>query len=90
MSHKEEMNYILDFAKGIDFGYEGSSRQLRSLWTAYCLHNNIDVDSNEYDVGIAKIWDVVYENETNCWVDNDEEFIVGYDEFDSYMSDEII
>lgn len=34
-------------------------RQLLSLWTAYCLHNDLSPDTEEYDRGIRQIWDII-------------------------------
>lgn len=67
----EELHYLLRFAKEADFSEEISCLQLKALWTAYCLHKNLDVDTIAYDKKCKKIWDAIRETEpdTAHWSD---------------------
>ena len=49
MDKKEEMAYIVAFAVEAFLDSEIDCNQLRALWTAYCLHHHLDVDTMEYD-----------------------------------------
>lgn len=85
-----ELEFICEFAKQSDLEVELAQRQLRSLWTAYCFHKNIDCDTRRYDEDLAAVWDAVYENSTQPWKDNDEEMAVGFDQFDNFMCEEVV
>lgn len=58
-----EFAYILDFAKTTDFYYEVTRDQLRSLWTAYCIHCKYECDTYSYDTQLSQIWDVISKRE---------------------------
>ncbi|WP_289026717.1 hypothetical protein [uncultured Flavonifractor sp.] len=50
VAEQEEFHYLLKFAAGADFNAGGlAERQLRALWTAYCFHESLDVDTAGYD-----------------------------------------
>lgn len=85
----EEFEFILDFVKDGDFGFSVCCRQLRSLWTAYCLHNNMECDTRCYDNDIRDIYNVLGKNTSCPWRDDDEEGIVGFELFDMYMGEEL-
>lgn len=51
-----EFGYMKAFIVEGDFMDENYRSQLRALWTAYCLHHNIDVDTAEYDHDLALLW----------------------------------
>ena len=75
-----EFDYLCEFAKEADFGCEAlPAEQLRALWTAYCFHTNLDIDTFECDTALRKVWNVLKDKESCCW-DN-------FDEFDHYMAD---
>lgn len=85
----EEFGFILDFAKEMYFEFRAARQQLRSLWTAYCLHNDMECDTAKYDNDIRAIYNVVAKNKSCQWVDNEEEGIVGFDLFDLFMGEEL-
>lgn len=85
----EEFEFILDFARDGDFGYDVCCRQLRSLWTAYCLHNNMECDTRVYDNDIRDVYNVLEKNASCPWGDDDEEGIIGFELFDMYMGEEL-
>ena len=68
-----------DFSREACFESEECRDQLRSLWTAYCLHNNLIVDTGTYDDDILELWSAVSlgEEDTAEWSD--------FDSFDDFM-----
>ena len=75
----QELQYIISFTGEICLDTETARSQLRSLWTAYCLHYNLDVDTNGSDHDLMDIWAQVSatESDTACWSD--------FDSFDHFM-----
>lgn len=73
------MEYLKEFVRQGCFDEELSRDQLRCLWTAYCFHQRLDVDTSGYDSGLLDLWDTMAEEEaeTADWSD--------YDSFDSFM-----
>lgn len=51
-----EFGYMKAFIVEGDFSDERYRAQLRALWTAYCLHHNLDVDTTEYDADLNGLW----------------------------------
>lgn len=61
---ERELVKILEFIED-DFVYEGVGReQLRSLWTAYCIHWNIIPDTFDWDHGIVQMWRALCDHDT--------------------------
>lgn len=60
---------MVRFAEEAFIGEEVAAAQLRSLWTAYCLHHNLDVDTRAYDDDLRELWDSVSreEEDTPNW-----------------------
>ncbi len=56
---KLKLEYLKDFAREAYLDNDVSCDQLRSLWTAYCLHHNLTVDTATYDSDIAELWGAV-------------------------------
>lgn len=84
-----ELQFIFDFITVADFGYASECNQLRSLWTAYCLHTDMVCDTKEYDNTILSIWGAVEKNTSCPWEDDEEEGTVGFELFDMYMGEEL-
>lgn len=84
-----ELQFIFDFITVADFGYATECCQLRSLWTAYCLHTDMVCDTKEYDNAILTIWSAVEKNTSCPWEDDEEEGIIGFELFDMYMGEEL-
>lgn len=59
MDKAEEFDYIMGFARESDFDCDIGHQQLRCLWTAYCFHNCMDVDTGMYDRDLQKIWEQI-------------------------------
>ena len=51
-----EFGYMKAFTVEGHFDNEVEREQLRALWTAYCLHHNLDVDTAAYDTELAELW----------------------------------
>lgn len=75
----EEFEYMRKYAGGADFSTDVCREQLRSLWTAYCLHHGLDCDTSRYDSALMGLWEAVAETEpdTADWSD--------FDSFDGFM-----
>lgn len=79
MESKLEYEYIIDYINGASFDNEVCCDQLRCLWTVYCLHYDIEVDTYRYDSNLLKLWEEILktEEDTSDWSD--------YESFDNYM-----
>ena len=79
ISREDEMKYLKEFARQNCFDGETIRDQLRCLWTAYCIHYGLDVDTLGYDNDLFALWDTLVEeeSETEGWRD--------YDSFDNFM-----
>lgn len=44
MDKQKELDFMLHFAREAFLDEEVCADQLRSLWTAYCLHHGLDAD----------------------------------------------
>lgn len=49
------------------------------LWTAYCLHHDLDADTSGYDNDLIELWIILSESGdgTSEWAD--------FNEFDNFM-----
>ena len=47
MTEKSEWQFLVDYVKDdtTDFRNAACRSQLMALWTSYCLHNSLDVDT---------------------------------------------
>ena len=79
ISREAEIKYLKTFARQNWFDEEIGRNQLRCLWTAYCFHHGLDVDTLGYDNDLFGLWGVMMEeeSETMGWKD--------YDSFDNFM-----
>lgn len=84
-----ELEFILNFIKETDFGYGVCCKQLRSLWTAYCFHNDIECDTREYDNDIRAIYSALEKNTSCPWKDIEDDGIIGFELFDMFMGEEL-
>jgi hypothetical protein len=84
MDIQEELRYIHQFAVSSDFEFDVCRDQIRALWTAYCLHHGLDVDTAKYDADLLSVWNVVsaFEEDTGDWGD--------FDSFDDFMCEHLI
>lgn len=79
VSREAEMEYLKEFAGQSCFDEELSRDQLRCLWTAYCFHHRLDVDTSGYDNDLLGLWNATAEEEpeTADWSD--------YGSFENFM-----
>lgn len=77
MDRKAELEYIRSFARESFLDDGLGCDQLRCLWTAYCFHHNLDVDTAQYDKDLASVWDVVDEPDCADWH--------SFETFDNFM-----
>ena len=58
-------------------------RQLRALWSAYCLRHNLDVDTRQYNDDLTMLWEVVKGNPGSEYMSEQS------DNFEHYMRQDI-
>lgn len=67
------------------FGNETLMNQLRSLWTAYCLHQDLQPDTRRYDNELLELYQLVEkakERPLSCLWD--------FDAFDNFMCEYLV
>ena len=79
MDRKAEFKCMAYFAMQSCFDEDICRDLFRILWTAYCLHHNLDVDTASYDSDLREMWEAVAadEEDTADWSD--------FDSFGSFM-----
>lgn len=79
-----EFGYLLKFAAGADFETgELAEKQLRALWTAFCFHEGLDVDTAEYDAKLQALYQQLPGDRASCsWYD--------YEGFGRYMCELLV
>ena len=79
ISQEAESEYLKEFVRENCFDGEPIRSQLRCLWTAYCFHHRLDVDTLGYDKELAGLWSMIAEKEPEAvgWKD--------FDSFDNFM-----
>ena len=78
---ESELGYIYSFVDEGSFDEELARDQLRVLWTSFCLHQDIDVDTYQYDAILVCMYnymDLDEMTDTADWSD--------YESFNNYMS----
>lgn len=56
VSRKAERLYLVAFTRESSFDDDLSRQQFRCLWTAYCFHHGLTVDTAEYDGELGGMW----------------------------------
>ena len=79
IAREAEMGWLMEFIQEESFDAEASRGQLCCLWTAYCLHHGLDVDTSGYDNDLLVLWAAMAESSSGAagWD--------SYDSFDSFM-----
>lgn len=79
IAREAEMGWLMEFIQDESFDVEASRGQLCCLWTAYCLHHGLDVDTSGYDNDLLGLWAAMTESSSGAagWD--------SYDSFDSFM-----
>lgn len=79
---RAEFDYLKCFATEGCFTTVDAGEQLRVLWTAYCFHTGAMVDTGPYDLDLQKVWACLDKREDCLWS--------SYDEFDSFMCENLV
>lgn len=66
---ERELEYLLEFAGEKTLDPEIYSACVKALWTAYCIHHDLDTDTNAYSLDASKLWTALSEKETKHWKD---------------------
>ena len=53
---QDELSFMLRFAETAFLSEQVCADQLRSLWSAYCIHDDLDMDTGEYDHDLSELW----------------------------------
>lgn len=82
MNEKSEWQFLIDYVKDdtTDFGLDSCRNQLLALWTVYCMHNDLDVDTAMYDAVLMDLFNALSDEqkvELHC---------TGFSELDSMMA----
>ena len=77
----KEFDYICKFIDETEYADELFYNQIRSLWTAFCFHSNIDVDTHSYDAKMLIIWNKI------IYIDG---FDFLFDDFDNFMCEYLV
>ena len=82
MTEQSEWQFIVDYLKDdtTDFYNDACQNQLVALWTSYCLHNSLDVDTAMYDAVLMDLFNALSDEqkaELHC---------TGFSELDSMMA----
>ena len=82
MDEQSEWQFILAYVKdGTTYFHNAACRnQLVALWTSYCLHSNLDVDTEMYDAVLMDLFNALSDEqkaELRC---------AHFSEFDSMMA----
>ncbi len=61
MNKHEEYQYIISFLNRDAYVSNPLYKsQLRALWTAYCLHNKMSSDTDDYNSELYRIWAAMF------------------------------
>ena len=52
-----EFDFLTGYAVESFFDEEICRDRLRMLWTAFCLHHGLDVDTHVYDCYLSELWE---------------------------------
>lgn len=84
-NHTQEFEFLKSFAQESFLDVESCRNQLKSLWTAYCIHQNLDVDTALYDEDMMRLWNTVQESE--CDVSDVWE---NFEQFDNFLCQDLV
>lgn len=77
LNGKEELAFLERFVKENAFDGEAMCDQLRSLWTAYCIHFGLEPEEARYGHDLARLWFIMNERDNAFWSN--------LESFDSFM-----
>lgn len=61
MNHRKELECMCSFATTA-WDAEADYELLRCLWTAFCIHQDVDIDTLEYDTGLHLLYTFACDN----------------------------
>lgn len=76
-SMAKDISFMKAFIAEAFLDSEVCQEQLRALWTAFCIHHGLDVDTAPYDGCLAVLWGRIFESDDSPWD--------SFDQFDGYM-----
>lgn len=76
LAKMNELSFLFKWVREADFCGDLDIDILRILWTAYCFHNGLYVDTAEYDNVLLCIYNSILDSP---------DALMSYDEFDAYM-----
>ena len=61
IDEKSEWKFLIDFVKDdtVYFHNEACRNQFMALWTSYCLHSNLDIDTAMYDAVLMDLFNAL-------------------------------
>lgn len=79
ISRVAEFDFMLSYVQESCFDEEICRDWLRMLWTVYCLHHGLEVDTSDYDNDLLELWSKLTEtgDGTSDWSD--------FSSFDHFM-----
>lgn len=84
MDKQQEFDFITEFIESSEDLYDRTTIfQLRCLWTAFCIHQGLNVDTCEYDSKFGILWAVMEETGMNPY--NSDEYERFYDAMCKYL-----
>lgn len=78
MNHRKELECMCSFATTA-WDAEADYELLRCLWTAFCVHQDVDIDTLEYDTGLHLLYMILRLSNP------DRNFFKSQEEFDVFM-----
>ena len=74
-----EFEFLTGYVANSYFDEEICRDHLRMLWTAFCLHHDLDADTHVYDCYLSELWERLKEtgDGTSEWD--------GFDGFEDFM-----
>lgn len=79
MSRLAEFTFMVEYISGACFNEDICRDRLRMLWTVYCLHHGLDVDTSGYDNDLLALW-----NEMADTGNSREPYTADWSSFDSF------
>ena len=91
LENNQEWRYISSFILGTEYWYELALNQLRCLWTAFCFHEDLNVDTHDYDLYMGIMYKTMEAN-PSAWYDGyvDVDADSAYESFYNYMCEYLV
>ncbi len=85
---KEEFVAIKEAINDVELKRSGAAtQQLRALWTAFAIHQDLEVDTAEYDSFLRELWQYITDADDNLH----EAYVgKGFEAFDNFMCEFLV